>query len=151
MTPHSSRIPTSTSNGFVHPLQSLLDKMGRDPAFAEERRRIEEYIKRSTVVMSGAEPDREDLAATRWAVLEQEAREEVARYVDNIMSDRDREWIGLTTELLKVLWTRGDEKPELQEHLEDALLAGLYARLAPGAFVRDLAAGRDRGARPDPA
>lgn len=132
---------SSDSSKFVHPLQSVLDAMRHDPALASERRWIEDYIEKSATVMSEAEPDREDLKLHRLEQLRKEARGEIARtYLTAHLSDRDAEWLKIAIEMLKVLTGRPyDSQSEMQDKLVNAVLMGMYARLAPETLANELA------------
>ncbi len=132
---------------FAHPLQSVLDAMGSDPSFDRERRRIREYISKSSVVMSGTEPDRPENQAVRIDEIRKQVRAEVAQIqMAAPLSDRDREWLQLTTELLRVLTGPGN----VAEHIHSeqgaffsALLKGAFARLAPDELVENLVRERE--------
>ena len=136
----SDHIPQQA--GFAHPLQSVLDSMGSDPSFDRERRRIREYISKSSVIKSGTEPDRPEHQAARVDEIRKQARAEVAQIqMAAPLSERDKEWLQLTTELLRVLTGPG----HVDEHIHaeqgaffNALLKGAFARLAPDELIEDL-------------
>lgn len=124
---------------FAHPLQSVLDAMGSDPSFDRERRRIREYISKSSVVMSGTEAVRPEHEAVRADEFRKQARAEVTEIqMAAPLSERDKEWLQLTTEFLRVLSASGDVAKHIpgdQSPLLRALLKGVFARLAPEELI----------------
>ena len=116
--------------------------MGNDPSLAAEKRRIRDYIEKTAVVMSGAEPDREDLKKAKEDQVRKQVAEEVRqKYLSAPLSDRDREWLETTIEFLKVILSDNQgEKPlrDKYDHVVKALVMGAYARLATDALVEDV-------------
>ncbi|MBO6575190.1 MAG: hypothetical protein JJ896_07240 [Rhodothermales bacterium] len=146
MNPEAS---SSDSSKFVHPLQSVLDAMGHDPAMRGQRRRIQEYIEKSAAVMHTAEPDREDLKEVRAEQIRKEVRSKVEkRYLSSPLMERDQDWLQHATELLRVLTdTSGKPGKSMRDeysHVIRALVMGAYARMAPDTLVDDLSRERLR-------
>jgi hypothetical protein len=127
---------------FAHPLQSVLDSMGSDPSFDRERRRIQEYISKSSVVMSGTDLTRPEHQAVLADEIRKQARAEVSQIqMAAPLSERDKEWLQVTTELLRVLTGPGNVDKHLpgeQGAFVSALLKGAFARLAPEELINDL-------------
>ena len=138
----SQQSPANDPGRFVHPLQSVMDAMGSDPALRAERQRIKDYIDKTAVVMLEAEPEREDLHEVRLEQFRREARDELhGRMMGSPLSDRDREWLQVSTELLKVMTTAPTDGPYRTEFapLVRAIINGAYARLASEDYVDEIA------------
>lgn len=121
--------------------------MGSDPSFDRERRRIREYISKSSVVKSGTEPERPELQAVRKDEIRKQVRDEITQIqMAAPLSDRDKEWLQLATELLRVLTGPGSVDqhiPGASGAFYKALLKGAYARLAPDDLIEDLVRERE--------
>lgn len=142
MHPRSRTSPSQ--DAYKHPLESLLEAIGRDPSLATERRQIQEYVERSLRVKATAEPGRKDLAVARLDTLISEARDEVnTTYLLGSISERDKDWLQTATPLLQVLATLPDSHATgMRSNLVRALIIGAYARLAPEALIDDIAKAR---------